>query len=70
MTQYPYFYQPSLNLKLNDIKGTNIGSKNRINKFTGNNYELTTKDIPGCYVGSLKKLSIFRSEGIIRGKIR
>ena len=55
MTQYPYFYQPSLNLKLNDIKGTNIGSKNRINKFTGNNYELTTKDIPGCYVGSLKK---------------
>ena len=55
MTQYPYFYQPSLNLKLNDIKGTNIGSKNRINKFTGNNYELTTQDIPGCCVGSLKK---------------
>ena len=55
MTQYPYFYQPSLNLKLNDIKGTNIGSKNRINKFTGNNYELTTQDIPGCYVGSLKR---------------
>ena len=55
MTQYPYFYQPSLNLKLNDIKGTNIGSKNRINKFTGNNYELTTQDIPGCWVGSLKK---------------
>ena len=55
MTQYPYFYQPSLNLKLNDIKGTNIGSKNRINKFKGNNYELTTQDIPGCYVGSLKK---------------
>ena len=55
MTQYPYFYQPSLDLKLNDIKGTNIGSKNRINKFTGNNYELTTQDIPGCCVGSLKK---------------
>ena len=55
MTQYPYFYQPSLNLILNDIKGTNIGSKNRINKFTGNNYELTTQDIPGCCVGSLKK---------------
>ena len=55
MTQYPYFYQPSLNLKLNDIKGSNIGSKNRINKFTGNNYELTTQDIPGCCVGSLKK---------------
>ena len=55
MTQYPYFYQPSLNLKLNDIKGSNIGSKNRINKFKGNNYELTTQDIPGCCVGSLKK---------------
>ena len=55
MTQYPYFYQPSLNLKLNDIKGSNIGSKNRINKFTGNNYELTTQDIPGCCVGSLKR---------------
>ena len=55
MTQYPYFYHPSLNLKLNDIKGTNIGSKNRINKFTGNNYELITQDIPGCCVGSLKK---------------
>ena len=55
MTQYPYFYQPSFNLKLNDIKGTNIGSKNRINKFKGNNFELTTQDIPGCCVGSLKK---------------
>ena len=55
MTQYPYFYKPSLNLKVNDIKDTNIGSKNRINKFTGNNYELTTHDIEGCCVGSLKK---------------
>ena len=54
-TQYPYFYQPALNLKLDDIKGTNIGSKNRINKFNGNNFELTTHDIKGCNVGSLKK---------------
>ena len=54
-THYPYFYQPSLNLKLDDIKGTNIGSKNKINKFNGNNYQLTTQDIPGCNVGSLKK---------------
>ena len=54
-TQYPYFYQPALNLKLDDIKGTNIGSKNKINKFNGNNYELTTHDIKGCNVGSLKK---------------
>ena len=54
-TYYPYFYQPALNLKLDDIKGTNIGSKNKINKFNGNNYELTTHDIKGCNVGSLKK---------------
>ena len=54
-TQYPYFYQPGLNLKLDDIKGTNIGSKNKINKYNGNNYELTTHDIKGCLVGSLKK---------------
>ena len=38
-TQYPFFYQPALNLKLDDIKGTNIGSKNKINKFNSNNYE-------------------------------
>ena len=54
-TQYPFFYQPALNLKLDDIKGTNIGSKNKINKFNSNNYELTTQDIKGCNVGSLKK---------------
>ena len=54
-TQYPFFYQPALNMKLDDIKGTNIGSKNKINKFNGNNFNLTTQDIKGCNVGSLKK---------------
>ena len=54
-THYPFLYQPALNLKLDDIKGTNIGSKNRINKFNGNNYALITHDIKGCNVGSLKK---------------
>ena len=54
-TYYPYFYQPSLNMKLDDIKGTNIGSKNKINKFNGSNYGLITQDIKGCNVGSLKK---------------
>ena len=54
-TYYPFFYQPVLNLKLDDIKGTNIGSKNKITKFNGNNYELITHDIEGCGVGSLKK---------------
>ena len=54
-TQYPFFYQPALNMKIDDIKGTNIGSKNKINKFNGNNFNLTTQDIKGCNVGSLKK---------------
>jgi hypothetical protein len=54
-TNSPFFYQPILNLKLDDIQGTNVGSKNKINKFNGNNYELITHDIKGCNVGSLKK---------------
>ena len=54
-TQYPYFYHPALNLKLDDIKGTNIGSKNKITKYNGNNYGLMTRDIKGCNAGSLKK---------------
>ena len=54
-TNYPFFYQPILNLKLDDIQGTNVGSKNKITKFNGNNYELITHDIKGCNVGSLKK---------------
>ena len=54
-TYYPFFYQPALNLKLDDIKGTNIGSKNKINRYNGNNFEMTTQDIKGCNAGSLKK---------------
>ncbi len=54
-TLYPYFYKPGLNLKTDDIKGTNIGSKNYINKYSGKNFELTTSDIIGCNTGSLKK---------------
>ena len=54
-TNYPYFYQPALGMKVDDIYGTNIGSKNHINKFNGKNFEMTTNDIKGCNVGSLKK---------------
>ena len=54
-TNYPYTYPDPFALRVNDIAGAQAGSKNRINKFTGNNYELTTKDIRGCNAGSLKK---------------
>ena len=54
-TIYPYFYQPALGMKVDDIHGTNIGSKNHINKFNGKNFEMMTNDIKGCNVGSLKK---------------
>ena len=54
-TIYPYFYQPALGMKVDDIYGTNIGSKNHINKFNGKNFEMMTSDIKGCNVGSLKK---------------
>lgn len=54
-TYYPYFYKPALNLKVNDIEGSNVGSKNFIAKYNSKNFGLTTQDIQGCNVGSLKK---------------
>lgn len=54
-TIYPYTYPEPFALRVNDISGAQAGSKNRINKFTGNNYEMTTQDIRGCSAGSLKK---------------
>lgn len=53
--QYPYFYKPPLNLKLDDIKGSNPGSKNFINKFNGKNFEICIADIEKSGAGSLKK---------------
>ena len=53
--QYPYFYRPPLNLKLDDIKGSNPGSKNFINKFNGKNFEICIADIEKSGAGSLKK---------------
>ncbi len=54
-TIYPYTYPDPYNLKVTDIDGTEIGSKNRINKFVGNNYNLILKDINGSQAGSKKK---------------
>ena len=54
-TMYKFMYKPVFNLKLDDIEGTNIGSKNKINKFNGKNFEFNVSDIEGCKTGSLKK---------------
>ena len=54
-TQYPYYYKPAFNLKVDDIKGCNPGSINYIKKYKGNNYGLDISDIPKTNAGSLKK---------------
>ena len=53
--KYPYYYKPSLNLKIDDIKGASPGTTSYIRKFKGNNYKLDTSDIPRANAGSLKK---------------
>ena len=54
-SKYPYYYKPALNLKLDDIKGSNPGSTNYIKKFSGKNFELYNSDIPKTNASSLKK---------------
>ena len=54
-TIYPYTHPVPFGLKTDDILGAQVGSKNKINAFTGRNFEMTTNDIRGCSVGSLKK---------------
>jgi hypothetical protein len=54
-TIYPFKYPDPYNLKVTDIDGTQIGSKNRINKFVGNDYNLILRDINGTQTGSRKK---------------
>lgn len=61
-TIYPYHYPVAYNLKVDDIDGTNVGSKNRINKFhSAYDSNLNVHDVPGAEVGSLKK-------GIVTGR--
>jgi hypothetical protein len=52
--KYPYYYEYS-NLKVDDIEGSNPGSKNFINKFTGNDFYIRIEDIEKSGAGSLKK---------------
>ena len=50
-----YMYKVPLNLKVDDIEGSNIGSKNKYKKFQGNNYCYNTYDIQGAQSGTLLK---------------
>ena len=50
-----YMYKEPFNLKLDDIEGTNIGSKNKYKKFTSNNSCYDISDIIGTQSGSLLK---------------
>ena len=55
-TIYPYNYPIPYNLKIDDISGAQIGTKNRINKFTSPyDLSLNLKDIRGAQAASLKK---------------
>ena len=49
----PYIYKNPLNLKNDDIEGSNTGSKNKILKFTGTNSCYNINDIFGAKAGSL-----------------
>ena len=43
-------------MKVDDIEGSKVGSKNRINKFqSAYDTNLNVHDVPGAIVGSLKK---------------
>ena len=50
-----YMYKVPLNLKVDDIEGSNIGSKNKYMKFKGNNYCYNITDIVGAQSGTLLK---------------
>ena len=53
---FPLFVSADpLNLKITDIGGTQIGSKNKFNRFTSMNHNLILSDIEGTRSGSLKK---------------
>ena len=50
-----YKYDDPFNLKVNDILGSNPGSKNYINKFNSKNLMYTSTDIFGAQASTLKK---------------
>ena len=50
-----FMYKIPLNLKVDDIEGSNIGSKNKYKKFKSNNYCYNINDIYGAQSGTLLK---------------
>ena len=50
-----FMYKIPLNLKVDDIEGCYIGSKNKYKKFKSNNYCYNTQDIMGAQSGTLLK---------------
>ena len=50
-----YMYKVPMNLKVDDIEGTNIGSKNKYKKFNGTNSCYDISDINGAQSGTLLK---------------
>ena len=66
-----YMYREPFNLKVDDIEGCNIGSKNRYKKFKGQNYCYNTNDIPGAQSGTLLKgISTKRMTNPLRPKYK
>lgn len=50
-----YIIPDPMNLKVEDISGTNTGSKNKIKKFNGLNFMYTSSDIPGAQGDTYKR---------------
>ena len=66
-----YMYKPPLNLKLDDIQGTDIGSKNNYRRFQGKNFCYDISDIIGAQSGTLLKgISTKRKTNPLRPKYK
>ena len=66
-----YMYKTPFNLKVDDIEGSNIGSKNKYKKFMGKNFCYDVSDILGTNSGSLLKgISTKRQTNPLRPKYK
>jgi len=66
-----YMYKTPFNLKVDDIEGSNIGSKNKYKKFMGKNFCYDISDILGTQSGSLLKgISTKRMTNPLRPKYK
>ena len=54
-TGYQYMFKVPFNLKVDDIEGSNYGSKNKIKNFTSKNFCYDISDIKGAKSGTLLK---------------